>query len=425
MDSRIAVIGAGYVGLTTAAGFAELGYTVTCADIDPIRIDDLRAGRIPIHEDGIAELVRANLDAGRLRFVVGAAAGAVDQDVVFICVPTPELPDGSADMAYVHAVAREIGPVLGSGSIVVNKSTVPIGSLRAVERSLGRADVAVVSNPEFLREGSAVEDFLHPDRIVIGADDPEIAARVAALYRTITAPVLVTDPVSAETIKYAANSFLATKLSFVNALAAVCEAVGADVDEVVLGVGYDTRIGHEFLRPGPGWGGSCFPKDTEALIRTAEAAGYDFALLRGVIEVNREQFARIIDKIERALDGPMVGARVAALGLTFKAGTDDLRESPALEIIGRLLERGASVRAYDPVISSPPVAGVVVADDIYSACADADVVVVLTEWEEFRLMDLDRLAEVVARRSVVDTRNVLDRAALLRLNFSYEGVGRR
>ena len=425
MDSQIAVVGAGYVGLTTAAGFAEMGFTVTCADIDPRRIDDLISGHVPIHEDGIAELIRTNVDAGRLRFVVGAGTGVVDQDFVFICVPTPELEDGSADMSYVHAVAEEIGPLLKPGSIVVNKSTVPIGSLRQVERFLDRADVSVASNPEFLREGSAIADFLNPDRIVIGADDPEVATRVASLYRSIQAPVLLTDPVSSETIKYAANSFLATKLSFVNALAAVCEAVGADIDEVVLGLGYDSRVGHGFLKPGPGWGGSCFPKDTEALIRTADAAGYDFALLRGVIEVNREQFERIVDKIERALDRPIAGSRIAALGLTVKAGTDDLRQSPSLEIISRLMAKGATIRAYDPVISDSPIPGLALADDIYSACVDADVVVVLTEWDEFRLMDLDRLASIVARRSVVDTRNVLDRGALLRLSFAYEGVGRR
>ncbi|MEI7623498.1 MAG: UDP-glucose/GDP-mannose dehydrogenase family protein [Actinomycetes bacterium] len=425
MDSQIAVVGAGYVGLTTAAGFAEMGFTVTCADIDQRRIDDLNEGRVPIHEDGIAELIQSNVDAGRLRFVVGAGPSVVDQDFVFICVPTPELPDGSADMSYVHAVAAEIGPMLKPGAIVVNKSTVPVGSLRQVEGFLDRADVAVASNPEFLREGSAVMDFFTPDRIVVGADDPEVAARVGELYRSVQAPVLLTDPVSSETIKYAANSFLATKLSFVNALAAVCEAVGADIDEVVLGLGYDKRVGHGFLKPGPGWGGSCFPKDTEALIQIAEAAGYDFALLRGVIEVNREQFERMVDKIERALDGPIAGSRIAALGLTFKAGTDDLRQSPALEIITRLIEKGATIRAYDPVIFNSPIDGVVLATDSYSACTDADVVVVLTEWDEFRLMDLDRLASIVARRSVVDTRNVLDRAALTRLNFTYEGVGRR
>ncbi len=425
MDERIAVIGAGYVGLTTAACFAELGYRVSCGDVDVSRIEELRHGRLPIHEDGLGELVQAHLADGRLRFEVGASAAVVDADVVFICVPTPELPDGAADMTHVHSVATEIGPHLRSGVIVVNKSTVPVGSLREVERFLARADVAVVSNPEFLREGSAVADFLRPDRIVIGADDPEIAARVAALYRPVSAPVLLTDPVSAETIKYAANSFLATKLSFVNALAAVCEAVGADVDEVMLGIGYDTRIGHEFLKPGPGWGGSCFPKDTEALIRIAEDAGYDFSLLRGVVDVNRDQFARIVDKVERALDGRVEGARIAALGLTFKSGTDDLRHSPALEIIDRLVARGAKVRAYDPVVTKAPIEKVEVMSDLYAACTDADVVVVLTEWDEFRLADLDRLAEVVARRAVVDTRNVLDRSSLQRLGFTYEGVGRR
>ncbi|MBU3701262.1 MAG: UDP-glucose/GDP-mannose dehydrogenase family protein [Acidimicrobiia bacterium] len=425
MDERIAVIGAGYVGLTTAACLAELGYLVTCADVDAVRVGELRSGRLPIHEDGLGELVQTHLADGRLEFEVGAVHAVVDADVVFICVPTPELPDGSADMSFVHSVATEIGPRLKSGAIVINKSTVPVGSLRQVERSLARSDVAVVSNPEFLREGSAVADFLQPDRIVIGADDPEIAARVAALYRPLAAPILLTDPVSAETIKYAANSFLATKLSFVNALAAVCEAVGADVDEVMLGIGYDSRIGHEFLRPGPGWGGSCFPKDTGALIRIAEAAGYDFSLLRGVVDVNREQFERVVDKITRALGGSLDGARIAALGLAFKAGTDDVRHSPALEVIDRLVARGATVRAYDPVVTVSPSADVVLADDLYAACVDADVVVVLTEWDEFRLVDLDRLAGVVARRAVVDTRNVFDRAALQRLDFTFDGVGRR
>lgn len=424
MGERIAVIGAGYVGLTTAACMAELGHSVTCADVDEARVAELSAGQVPIHEDGLSDLVRTHGASGRLRFVVGARTASVDQDVVFICVPTPSTTAGAADMSFVHSVATEIGPVLKPGAIVVNKSTVPVGSLRQVERSVGRADVAVVSNPEFLREGSAVDDFLHPDRIVIGADDPEIAARVAALYRGVSAPVLLTDPVSSETIKYAANSFLATKLSFVNALAAVCEVVGADIDEVVLGIGYDTRIGHGFLRPGPGWGGSCFPKDTGALIRSAQDAGYDFSLLRSVVAANLEQFDRVVEKIERVLGGRIDGARVAALGLTFKAGTDDLRHSPALEIIDRLVARGASVRAYDPVITESPRSTIVLADDVDSACVDADVVVVLTEWEEFRLLDVDRLSTVVARRAVVDTRNVLDRTALRRLDFTYEGVGR-
>src|SRR5918998_517640 len=249
------------------------------------------------------------------------------------CVPTPRADEGSAALSYIEAAARQIGPVLPAEAVVVNKSTVPVGSTRAVERVLGRDDVVVVSNPEFLREGSAVHDFLNPDRIVIGSDDQSAAVRVASLYIGVTAPIIVTDPPSAETIKYASNAFLATKISFVNAIAAVCEAVGADVKDVVLGMGYDTRIGHEFLRPGPGYGGSCFPKDTRALVHIAESAGYDFDLLRGVITVNEEQFQRVVAKVRTMLDRPLDGAKVAVWGLTFKARTDDTRDSPALRVV--------------------------------------------------------------------------------------------
>lgn len=425
MDERIAVIGAGYVGLTTAACLAHAGFRVTCADIDAGRVAELSAGRLPIHEEGMAEMVAADLATGRLEFVVGAADAVPGCDIVFICVPTPEHVDGSADMSHVHAVAAEIGPLLEPGAIVVNKSTAPVGALHRISVLLGRDDVAVASNPEFLREGTAVHDFLHPDRIVIGADDPAVARRVAALFDGIEAPVVLTDPVSAETIKYAANSFLATKVSFVNALAAVCEAVGADVDHVLLGLGSDRRVGHEFLRPGPGWGGSCLPKDTRALLQVAGDAGYDFSLLRGVIAVNDEQFTRIVDKIERIVGGSLDGARVGALGLAFKAGTDDLRHSPALEIIGRLVARGAVVRAFDPVVDHMPLDGPTVAADAYAACTDADVVVVLTEWEEFRAIDPTRLAAVVAGRHIVDARNLLDRVAFVEAGFDYVGVGRR
>ncbi len=264
-----------------------------------------------------------------------------DAEFVYLCVPTPEADDGSADLSYIESAAREIGPVLPSECVVINKSTVPVGSTRVVEQALQRGDVFVVSNPEFLREGSAVRDFLKPDRVVIGADDQAAAIRMAGLYFGLNAPIMVTDPASAETIKYASNAFLATKLSFVNAVAAVCEAVGADVNDVVLGMGYDKRIGQEFLRPGPGWGGSCFPKDTIALIRIAEDAGYDFKLLRGVVDVNTEQFDRVMRKVTELAGGSVAGVRIAAWGLTFKARTDDTRMSPAIEIIKRLQDAGA------------------------------------------------------------------------------------
>ncbi len=425
MAKRIAIIGTGYVGLTTGACFAHLGHDVLCADIDPVKVQTLSEGRIPIHEEGLEAIVKENLEAGRLQFVLGAEHAVKGREFIYLCVPTPQGPDGSADLSYIEAAAREIAPHLDRGAIVVNKSTVPVGSTRLVEQALGRSDVFVVSNPEFLREGSAVVDFLHPDRVVIGADDQAAASRVASLYLGVRAPIMITDAPSAETIKYASNAFLATKLSFANAVAAVCEAVDADVNDVMLGIGYDRRIGHEFLKPGPGWGGSCFPKDTRAMIRIAEDAGYDFALLRGVIAVNDEQFARVVQKVVDAAGGSLEGVRIGALGITFKAGTDDIRESPALEIIQRLVERGAIVRAYDPAVSSSPIEGVEVVKDAYSACEGAAVAVVLTEWDEFKWLDLDKLAGCMEHRTVVDARNILDRGALNRRGFAYSGIGRR
>jgi UDPglucose 6-dehydrogenase len=428
MQSQIAVIGAGYVGLTTAACFAHLGHHVVCADIDAAKIAMLSEGKIPIHEEGLENLVRENLAAGRLRFVLGAAEAVGGQQYVYLCVPTPQRPDGSADLSYVEEAARSIAARLERGAVVVNKSTVPVGSTRLVEQAMGRPDVYVVSNPEFLREGSAVSDFLQPDRVVIGADDQAAASRVASLYLGVRAPIIITDAPSAETIKYASNAFLATKLSFVNAVSVVCEAVGADVSDVMLGIGYDRRIGHDFLKPGPGWGGSCFPKDTRAMIRIAEDAGYDFAFLRGVIAVNDEQFERVAQKVVDAAGGSLQGVRVGALGLAFKAGTDDLRESPALAIIERLVRRGAVVTAYDPAIrpsSFQGGEGVTAVGDPYAACDGAAVIVVLTEWDEFKWLDLDKLANVVAQRNIVDARNILDRGAVLRRGFAYSGVGRR
>jgi UDPglucose 6-dehydrogenase len=426
---KIAVIGTGYVGLTTGACFAHLGHEVICADIDPAKVAMLNRGEIPIHEPGLDRVVAESRAAGRLTFVLGAAKAAAECEFAYLCVPTPEGPDGSADLSYIESAAREIGPVLAPDAIVVNKSTVPVGSTRVVERALGRSDVYVVSNPEFLREGNAVTDFLQPDRVVIGADDQSAAVRVAALYVGVPAPLMVTDPASAETIKYACNAFLATKLSFVNAVAAICEAVGADVNDVILGMGYDRRIGHEFLRPGPGWGGSCFPKDTKALIHIAEDHGYDFKLLRGVVEVNDEQFARTADKVARLAGGCIEGVRVAAWGLTFKARTDDLRESPSLEILGRLAAQGAEVRAYDPAIPSgkgrpDTFPAIEVVDDPYAAVEGAEVLVVLTEWDEFKWLDMDKVKDLMANARILDARNLLDRGAVLRRGFHYQGIGR-
>ena len=421
--AQIAVIGAGYVGLTTAACFSSLGHDVVCADIDEERVARLSDGEIPIVEAGLEAVVREGMEGGRLRFVVGGAVAARDAEYAYLCVPTPQDADGSADLSYIEAAARQLGPALPAEAVVVNKSTVPVGSTRAVERVLGRDDVAVVSNPEFLREGSAVHDFLNPDRIVIGSDDQSAAVRVASLYIGVTAPIIVTDPASAETIKYVSNAFLATKISFVNAVAAVCEAVGADVKDVVLGMGYDKRIGHEFLRPGPGWGGSCFPKDSRALVHIAESAGYSFDLLRGVISVNEDQFHRIVDKVRAVAGGSLDGVKVGVWGLTFKARTDDTRESPALRIVSLLAAEGAEVQAYDPAVKGP-VDGVVSAGDPYSVCEGAQVLAVLTEWDEFRWLDFEKVAGLMDSPRVVDARNLLDKPALERRGFRYVGIGR-
>jgi UDPglucose 6-dehydrogenase len=421
--AEIAVIGAGYVGLTTAACFAHLGHDVICADIDEARIARLTRGEMPIVEAGLEALVRDGLERGRLGFVLGAANAVSSAEFAYLCVPTPQDDDGAADLSYIEAAAREIGPGLPSEAVVVNKSTVPIGSTRVVERVLGRDDVVVVSNPEFLREGSAVHDFLNPDRIVIGSDDQAAAVRVASLYIGVTAPIIVTDPPSAETIKYAANAFLAAKISFVNAIAAMCDAVGADVKDVVLGMGYDKRIGHEFMKPGPGFGGSCLPKDTRALVHIADSAGYSFDLMRGVISVNEDQFHRVAAKVRDMAGGSLEGVKVAVWGLTFKARTDDTRESPALRIVSLLADQGAEVQAYDPAVKGP-VGGVVPAADPYSVCDGARVLAVLTEWDDFRWLDFDKVAGLMETPRVVDARNLLDRPALERRGFSYVGIGR-
>jgi UDPglucose 6-dehydrogenase len=421
--SRVAIVGTGYVGLTTGACFAHLGHEVVCADIDANKIDRLNRGELPIFEAGLDQIIADAVRNGRLRFVLGAVAAVVDCEFAYLCVPTPQGADDRADLSFLEEAAREIASVLPVESIVVNKSTVPVGSTKIVERVLQRPDVRVVSNPEFLREGSAVHDFLHPDRIVIGSEDQAAAIRVASLYLGIPAPLIITDPASAETIKYAANAFLATKISFVNAVAAVCEAVGANVNDVVLGMGLDKRIGQEFLKPGPGWGGSCFPKDTRAMVRIAEDAGYDFDLLKGVIEVNDAQLRRVVAKIAAAAGGSLQGVTVAVWGLTFKANTDDQRESPSIAIVHQLLASGARVQVYDPTVSEIDL-DVRVSADPYDACEQASVLAVLTEWDEFRWVDFEKVGSLMATRAVVDGRNLLDRNALIRLGYHYDAIGR-
>lgn len=427
MGSTIAIIGTGYVGLTTGACLSHLGHTVVCADVVPEKVESLSRGELPILEAGLDEIVAEGLESGRLSFVLGATNALAGAEFVFLCLPTPQGADGAADLSFIKQAATEIGPHLEAGDVVINKSTVPVGSVGEVAKKLGRDDVHVVSNPEFLREGTAVADFLHPDRVVIGAADDEVGKRVAALYSSLPGEILITDPASAETIKYASNAFLATKISFVNAMAAVCEEVGADVNDVVRGMGLDERIGPRFLVPGPGWGGSCFPKDSHALVRIAENHGYQFGLLRSVIATNEEQFGRVANKIGRFVGGTVEGRRIAVWGLTFKAHTDDLRDSPALNIINRLVEVGAVVTAYDPAVadgSDPRLAGIAVVADPYEAVAGAEVLAVLTEWPEFADVDLDRVADAMASRNVVDARNLLDREGLKARGFAYDGIGR-
>ena len=425
--ARLAIIGTGYVGLTTGACMAHLGHDVVCADVDPSKVERLRRGEIPILEHRLDELVAEGLRDGRLRFTTDSAEAVSEVEVVFLCVPTPQGDDGSADLSYVEAAAVSISAALPYEAIVVNKSTVPVGSTKVVAKALNRPDVRVVSNPEFLREGSAVDDFLHPDRVVVGCDDPDAARRVGALYDAVHPQLIITDPASAELIKYAANAFLATKLSFVNAIATICEQVGADIDDVVVGVGYDSRIGSSFMRPGPGWGGSCFPKDTRALQRIAADAGYEFTLLHSVIDANLRQFDHVTERIGVAAGGHLDGATVAVWGLTFKARTDDLRDSPSVEIVQRLLDRGAKVRVFDPTVGAPRLgvpAGVEIVDDAVAATADADVLAVLTEWDEFRWIDPDAVASVMRGRAVIDGRNLLERNAWSRRGFVVSGIGR-
>ena len=428
----IGVVGVGYVGLTTGACLAHIGHTVVCGDVDEAKIGRLRNGEIPIVEEGLSEIVREGISAGRLEFVVGATEVAQRCDIVFLCVPTPQDDDGSADLRYIKAASAEIGPVLRSGAIVVNKSTVPVGTTIVVDDVIQRPDITVVSHPEFLREGTAVSDFLHPDRVVVGADDRSAAKKVADLYSSIDTQVIITDAASAETIKYAANGFLAMKISFVNAVAAMCEAVGADVVDVVEGIGSDRRIGREFLRPGPGWGGSCFPKDSHALVHVAASHGYDFSMMRGVIEVNTEQRERMVRKVQHAVGtNDLSGTTISVLGLTFKAGTDDLRDSPSLAVIGRLRELGAAVRAFDPTtigslsaLQESFLEGIDVQQSIDDALTGADALVILTEWPEFKSLDLERAKALLTGSAIVDTRNILDPQTVRAAGLRYDGVGR-
>ena len=422
---KVAVIGTGYVGLSTGVGMAELGHQVVGADIDAAKVNSLTAGISPIAEAGMNEGIERNVAAGRLSFttdVIGSLDGA---DVVFFCLPTPQGDDGSADLSYVQSVSQQIGPHLAPGTVVVNKSTVPVGSSLQVGQWLGRTDVFVVSNPEFLRQGTALQDFLHPTRVVVGGDNDAAVEKVASLYASVDAPVLRMNAASAEALKYAANSFLATKLTFVNAIADICELVGADIFDVVSGLGFDPRIGDQFLNPGPGWGGSCFPKDTRALVKIAEGNGYDFALLRGVIQTNDEQYERIALKVVEVCGGSVAGKTIASWGLTFKANTDDLRDSPAIAILTRLNDMGATIRAYDPSARGVEMLPWVQrCGSALEACDGADALAVLTEWPEFADVAPPDVAARLNNSVVVDGRNVLNRQQWKSSGFQYRGVGR-
>ena len=433
---NVTMIGAGYVGLVSGACFAEFGAQVTCVDSDPSRVDSLQRGEIPFYEPGLPELVQRNLASGRLRFTTGYDS-VRHSELVFIAVGTPSRRgDGFADLSCVFQAARDIARHLQNGAVVVDKSTVPVGTARSVARIIRETNPAVqfnvASNPEFLREGAAVSDFMRPDRVVIGVDSARAEQLLRELYRPlnlIETPIVATDLESAELIKYASNAFLATKISFINEMAALCETVGADVHAVARGMGLDGRIGRKFLHPGPGFGGSCFPKDTRALVRMAQEHGVPSRIVSAVIETNEAQKAAMVGKIRAALGGSEAGKVLAVLGLTFKPETDDMREAPALSILPELLQRGAIVRAHDPQGMREGKAllpaGIAYCEDIYGACDGADAVILLTEWNVYRGLDMDLLKQRLRGRVFVDLRNVYEPETMRAAGFDYHCVGRK
>ena len=427
--ATISVVGTGYVGLVTGACFADLGHRVTCIDIDAAKVETLKRGGIPIYEPGLEELVKRNIRAGRLHFTTSYADGLADTSFVFVAVNTPPGPSGEADMTYARSAAHSIAEHLGTPATVVNKSTMPIGTgdwVAGILARYGSVAAAVVSNPEFLREGSAVTDFNHPDRIVLGADDREAAERVAELYSPLKAPILITDLRTAEMIKYASNAFLATKISFINEIASICEKMGADVEQVAHGMGLDARIGRAFLNAGAGYGGSCFPKDVQALAHMAALSGCHPQLLRAVMEINRDARRSVVLKLRAAL-GSLEEKTIGVLGLAFKPNTDDLREAAAIEIIHLLQGEGATIQAYDPEAMEKAKAilpGVRFCTDAYEAAEGVDALVLLTEWSEFKSLDLPQLRAAMKQPIFVDGRNVYDTAEMADEGFEYHGIGR-
>jgi UDPglucose 6-dehydrogenase len=430
---NLCVVGTGYVGLVTGAVFADLGNDVACVDNVEEKVAALRAGRMPIYEPGLEEMVARNVADGRLAFTMDIADAIRRSVVVFITVGTPAKDNGQTDLAAVESVARAIGRAMERYTVVVNKSTVPVGTgdfvREVIERhQRTRVPFDVVSNPEFLREGCAIEDTLRPDRIVIGAPTQQVAMTLLELYAPLERPMIITDVPSAEMIKYASNAFLATKISFVNVIATMCELAGADITQVAKGMGLDRRIGPAFLQAGLGYGGSCFPKDTDSLVHTAAALGVDFGLLRAAVEVNAERAGHFVRMIEKAL-GPLDDKRVAVLGLAFKPNTDDMREAKSIEVVTRLAELGAQVRAYDPVAVENAKRmlpeSVVYSDSPYAAAADADAVALVTEWNEFKLLNLERLRAVMRRPVLFDGRNLWEPERMRRLGFEYYSIGRK
>jgi UDPglucose 6-dehydrogenase len=430
---NVAVVGTGYVGLVTGAVFADLGNDVICVDKDAAKIAGLRAGRMPIYEPGLEELVARNVADGRLVFSTDLADSVRRSDILFIAVGTPPKATGESDLTAVEEVAHGIAESLDRYKVIVNKSTVPVGTgdlvRTIIERNRRRpVNFDVVSNPEFLREGSAIEDTLRPDRIVIGAPSQQVAMTLLELYAPLERPMIITDVYSAEIIKYASNAFLAMKISFINEIANVCELAGGDVTQVVKGMGLDARIGGAFLNAGLGYGGSCFPKDTDALIQTAASLGYELRTLRSVVDVNRDRIPRLFSLVRKTLD-PLEGRVVAVLGLAFKPKTDDMREARSVELIARLVEAGAHVRAYDPVAMDNArrtlPAAVEYCKTSYEAAEGADAAVVVTEWNEFKLLNLERLRQVMRRPLVFDGRNIYEPERMRRLGFEYHSIGRK
>lgn len=432
---KIAVVGTGYVGLVTGTCFAETGNHVTCIDIDEKKVEKLNNKQITIYEPGLEALFERNIRQGRLEFTTNLSEGIKGAQIIFLALPTPPGEDGSADLQYVLKVAEDLGPMLEEFTVIVDKSTVPVGTAEKVTAKLkegAKVDFEVVSNPEFLREGVAVEDFMKPDRVVIGAEEPRSVKLMQQLYAPFVRqgnPIIFMDVRSAELTKYAANSFLATKITFMNEIANLCELMGADVDKVRKGIGTDSRIGNRFLFAGIGYGGSCFPKDVQALAKSSNEVDYNFQILNSVMEVNQHQKQKLVDPLRSYFDGDLSGKTIAVWGLAFKPYTDDIREAPALENIRVLLEKGAKVRAYDPeaMENVKSVFGdeIYFAKDQYDALQDADALMIMTEWPIFRTPEFDKIVDALRNKVIFDGRNLYDLAQMEELGFEYHSIGRR